>query len=338
MMGRNSRDPGACCSPSADTHAAALEACAKLLHLAGETEALLPLCAAVIEHDTALCGRLLELWLPLLTALAVGLRLPEERWPPGCSWSRAMHAACALLFICSGVLHGTGSGVGERLATAGSLPRLLQAALQLLNQAPSENELLILQPLLGYAARLYGKVQLPLQPPPAQQALQLAQQLLLALQSFSGILSRSLQEQTDPRGRPNDPIADNIMCTAGLASTLLQRICSAGAIEHASLGSGAAWCAGISAAVCLLAPLASAAHSPEGRVAKAAADAASQVCSAACNSAFILTMKAPDFWAGQAEGESTLSAALWQRTPPSAGRCTLKLRPAACWLAPLHHL
>ncbi len=48
-------------------------------------------------RDTPLCSGLLQLVMPGISAMAVGLQLPPERRPAECTWDNAVHMAA---FVC----------------------------------------------------------------------------------------------------------------------------------------------------------------------------------------------------------------------------------------------
>lgn len=81
-------------------------------------------------QDEALCSGLLQLLLPGVPALAVGLQLPPERCPPECTWHAAAHLAAV-------VLSPPPSSFEQVLATdPEAARRLLSAATQLLHHCP----------------------------------------------------------------------------------------------------------------------------------------------------------------------------------------------------------
>lgn len=86
--------------------------------------------AEQLWRDEQLCGGLLQLLLPGVPALAVGLQLPPERCNSECTWTTAAHLAAFVSAAPVPVLQRALAGQPE------AAPRLLSAAAQLLQQCP----------------------------------------------------------------------------------------------------------------------------------------------------------------------------------------------------------
>ncbi len=162
-------------------------------------------------HDEQLCSGLLQLMLPVISAMAVGLQLPPERRPAECTWRTASHMAAFVAGCLRPMQQQAAIAAGP---DAGR--RLLTAAAQLLQCCPfpapkidrftahaalETTMFLIMQledaALLEYPAIVCSPLQPGQQPPSAPLVLELprrqAQLLLAALPKFGEALAAVAQ-------------------------------------------------------------------------------------------------------------------------------------------------
>lgn len=167
-----------CCGPTAGAgDPAALDPCAAPLALSATSSPL----GAALEEDAALCWRLARQLLPHLAAHTIGLQLPEERRPPGCSWAQASRLAGCMACLCA-------ASPGAAVAASGSIPCILQLAAQLAARAPAGDQLTLVLQLLAVAAALYITLWQPRHELTPQQEAQPALRLLPTLPRFGVVL------------------------------------------------------------------------------------------------------------------------------------------------------
>ncbi|KAI7839143.1 hypothetical protein COHA_007146 [Chlorella ohadii] len=171
---------------------------------------------ALLLRDAQLCRGLLQLVLPSVSAMAVGLQLPPDRRPPECSWE----AAVLMAAFVSAALQPMQQQQQQQAITVGPDEgrRLLTAAAQLLQccpfPAPSSSELTshavldttlcLIQQLEAAAMCQYpGITQQPGQQPTPPTALALprsqAQLLLAALPRISEALAAAVAHTHGPQ-------------------------------------------------------------------------------------------------------------------------------------------
>lgn len=162
------------------------------------------------QQHTALCGAVLDVLLPQLTAAAAGLSLPAEQRRPWCTWGHA--AQCAAVATC-GLIQPAIEELGEAARSnwdgpeAARLMRLLQAAATLALHMPASGA----GDLQG-ADQLLALLSLALQHQPdaisgtntAAAQLQQARQMLPLLARMASLMAQA--------GRSMPPLSE--LCTA----------------------------------------------------------------------------------------------------------------------------